>query len=158
MAEKEEEELDIKDISQNLEIDNVNINFSDLDSERPSSVSFSPAFNEALEELDETVDFSSTENVSKTVIESNTGYNDTMREVTTMGAALGLQPPSPHAADVNPRDADLMNQSSAAFPSEMETEKLPPNMGGATPRPSRGIQSLRATSANLKDSGKYGFA
>jgi len=154
--EKNEEQVDIKDISSSLSIENHNISFADLSTESPYVANFSPAFSEAIEELAETVDFSASDNISETVIKSNTGFNETMREIITANV-MGLQPPSPNVADITDREQALMRQGSPGFPSEMDTEKLPPNIAGAIPRASGGISSLRTASANIKDS-RYGFS
>ena len=154
--EKNEEQVDIKDIANSLSIENHNISFSDLSAETPYVADFSPAFSEAIEELSETVDFSASDKISETVIKSNTGYNETMREIITANV-MGLQPPSPNAADITYREQALMRQGSPGFPSEMDTEKLPPNIAGAIPRASGGISTLRTASANLKNS-RYGFS
>jgi|TARA_R110000824_G_scaffold30331_1_gene99947 hypothetical protein len=153
--EKNEEQVDIKDISSSLSIDHHNISFSDLSTESPHIADFSPAFSEAIEELAETVDFSASDNISETVIKSNTGFNETMREIITANV-MGLQPP-PNVADITYREEALLKQGSPGFPSEMDTEKLPPNIAGAIPRASGGISSLRTASANIKDS-RYGFS
>jgi len=154
--EKNENDVDIKDISSSLSIENHNISFSDLSTESPDVADFSPAFNETIEELDEAVNFSASDKISETVIQSNTGFNETMREVLTANA-MGLQPPSPNAADITSREQAFIREGTPGFPSEMETEKLPPNIAGAIPRASGGISTLRTSSANLKDS-RYGFA
>jgi uncharacterized FlaG/YvyC family protein len=154
--EKNQEQVDIKDIASSLSVENHNISFADLSTESPNVADFSPAFNETIEELDEAVDFSTSDKTAETVIDSNTSFNETMREIITANV-MGLQPPSPNAADITYREQALMRQGSPGFPSEMDTEKLPPNIAGAIPRASGGISSLRTASANLKDS-RYGFS
>jgi uncharacterized FlaG/YvyC family protein len=154
--EKNQEQVDIKDIASSLPVENHNISFADLSTESPNVADFSPAFNETIEELDEAVDFSTSDKTAETVIDSNTSFNETMREIITANV-MGLQPPSPNAADITYREQALMRQGSPGFPSEMDTEKLPPNIAGAIPRASGGISSLRTASANLKDS-RYGFS
>lgn len=97
--------------------------------------------------------------VDAAIIETNTTHSELQRKINLAQAAGIGQSSSEYPDDIRPRGHDLTTTIPAGFPNEMDTEKLPPNMGGAVPAPSRGIASLRSTSADIKSGGnRYGFS
>ena len=101
----------------------------------------------------------SAKTVDQVVINNNTKHHDIESELRVSAAAIGGQPVSETPNDVTSRSHELSTSIPAGFPNEMDTEKLPQNMSGATPPPSRGLSSLRSTSADIKSGGnRYGFS
>jgi len=101
----------------------------------------------------------SSKTVDQVIINNNTKHHDIESELRVSAAAIGGQPISQTPNDFRSRSPELSTTIPAGFPNEMDTEKLPPNMSGATPPPSRGLSSLRSTSADIKSGGnRYGFS
>ena len=156
--ENTQNEVNISDLAQSIEIGKTNLNFEDVMPDNFKPPAFSSLDQESLEDIEESFDTRSTEAVDTTIIKSITDHHEIQQHL-MMEALPGTQPSSAHAGDIKSREHDLFNSNAAGFPNEMDTEKLPPNMGGAIPRPSSALQNLKTTSADIKSAGnKYGYA
>ena len=153
-----ENQTNISDLAQSVEIGQTGLNFSDIIPDKFKPPSFSSLDQESLEAIEETVDTKSTEAVDATIIKSITDHTELQQRL-MIEALPGTQPSSPNAGDIQSREHDLFNSAAAGFPNEMDTEKLPPNMGGAIPRPSSALQRLKTAPSGIKSAGnQYGYA
>ena len=157
MEEDKKEDVDLKSISTGIEVDPI-VNFTDLLNDRENTIpNFSALSVEAIEDMDQFKNFElapSSKEVDKAVIATNQAAQDTR---ISMMSYKG-QPVSERGNDVPNRNAGLDNTIMGS-PAEMDTEELPANMGGATPRASSGKSNLRRGSSDIRTTGNpYGYA
>jgi len=113
---------------------------------------FSSLSAEALEDLESFTDFQPSAAVDMTVIKNN----KTNKELTS-NIPEG-QSVSEKGNDISFRQADLYETQTTGFPAEMDTEELPSNPGGATPRASTGVSNLRGSTDIRTKGNPYGYA
>ena len=148
---EDEKDVDIKDIASGLDVGEVS--FSEMVSDRSTSLpAFSSLSAEALEELAPFTDFQPSAAVDMAVIKNN----KTNKELTS--SIPEGQSVSEKGRDISFRQADLFEKQTTGFPSEMDTEELPSNPGGATPRASTGVSNLRGSTDIRTKGNPYGYA
>ena len=149
--EKNEKDVDIKNVASGLDVGEIS--FSEMMSDRSTPLPvFSSLSAEALEDLAPFTDFQPSSAVDMTVIENN----KTNKELTS--SIPEGQSVSEMGRDIEYRQADLFEKQSTGFPAEMDTEELPSNPGGATPRASTGVSNLRGSTDIRTKGNPYGYA
>ena len=153
MEENEEEDIDIKNLATGLDV-SPTMKFSDLLNDRQNVIpDFSSLSNEAIAEMEQFSDFQPSKAVDKAVISTNQASQDIK---ISMMSSEG-QPVSERGNDAPNRYAGLDN-TLMGTPAEMDTEELPADMGGATPRASKGISNLRGNVDIRTKGNPYGYA
>ena len=148
---EDEKDVDIKNVSSGLDVGEVS--FSQMMSDRSTPLPvFSSLSAEALEDLAPFTDFQPSAAVDMTVIKNN----KTNKELTS--SIPEGQSVSEKGRDISFRQADLFEKQTTGFPSEMDTEELPSNPGGATPRASTGVSNLRGSTDIRTKGNPYGYA
>ena len=148
---EDEKDVDIKNVASGLDVGEVS--FSQMMSDRSAPLPvFSSLSAEALEDLAPFTDFQPSAVADKTVIENN----KTNKELTS--SIPEGQSVSEKGRDISFRQADLFEKQTTGFPSEMDTEELPSNPGGATPRASTGVSNLRGSTDIRTKGNPYGYA
>lgn len=148
---EDEKDVDIKDIASGLDVGEVS--FSQMMSDRSTSLPvFSSLSAEALEDLAPFTDFQPSAAVDMTVIKNNKTNNELTSNIPE-GQSV-----SEMGRDIKFRQADLFEKQTTGFPSEMDTEELPSNPGGATPRASTGVSNLRGSTDIRTKGNPYGYA
>ena len=149
--EKNEKDVDIKNVASGLDV--AEVPFSEMVSDRSTPLpSFSSLSAEALEELEPFTNFQPSSAVDMTVIENNKTNKELISSIPE-GQSI-----SEKVGDAKFRQSDLFEKQSAGFPSEMDTEELPSNPGGATPRASTGGSNLRGSTDIRTKGNPYGYA
>jgi len=148
---EDEKDVDIKNVASGLDVGEVS--FSQMMSDRSTPLpEFSSLSAEALEDLAPFTDFQPSAAVDMTVIKNN----KTNKELTS--SIPEGQSVSEKGRDISFRQADLFEKQTTGFPSEMDTEELPSNPGGATPRASTGVSNLRGSTDIRTKGNPYGYA
>ena len=148
---EDEKDVDIKNVASSLDVGEVS--FSQMMSDRSTPLpEFSSLSAEALEDLAPFTDFQPSAAVDMTVIKNN----KTNKELTS--SIPEGQSVSEKGRDISFRQADLFEKQTTGFPSEMDTEELPSNPGGATPRASTGVSNLRGSTDIRTKGNPYGYA
>ena len=148
---EDEKDVDIKNVASGLDVGEVS--FSQMMSDRSAPLPvFSSLSAEALEDLAPFTDFQPSAAVDMTVIKNN----KTNKELTS--SIPEGQSVSEKGRDIKFRQADLFEKQTTGFPSEMDTEELPSNPGGATPRASTGVSNLRGSTDIRTKGNPYGYA
>ncbi len=152
---EEEEIVDLKSAAANLAIDPV-VSLSDLMSDRTPIVTpnFYSSLGPSLEE--ETLAYQpNIQDVSaleSSVISSNQAHQEIKVDM------MGGQPLSEYNDSTPVKDSDLFDVDSLGFPSEVDTEELPTEPGGTTPRASNGVSNLRGSNDLRTRGNPYGYA
>ncbi len=148
---EDEKDVDIKNVASGLDVGEVS--FSQMMSDRSTPLpEFSSLSAEALEDLAPFTDFQPSAAVDMTVIKNN----KTNKELTS--SIPEGQSVSEKGRDISFRQADLFEKQTTGFPSEIDTEELPSNPGGATPRASTGVSNLRGSTDIRTKGNPYGYA
>ncbi len=148
---EDEKDVDIKNVASSLDVGEVS--FSQMMSDRSTPLpEFSSLSAEALEDLAPFTDFQPSAAVDMTVIKNN----KTNKELTS--SIPEGQSVSEKGRDISFRQADLFEKQTTGFPSEIDTEELPSNPGGATPRASTGVSNLRGSTDIRTKGNPYGYA
>ena len=148
---EDENDVDIKAVASGLDV--AEIAFSEMMSDRSTPLpDFSSLSTEALEDLAPFTDFQPSAAVDMAVIKNN----KTNKELTS--SIPEGQSVSEKGRDIKFRQADLFEKQTTGFPSEMDTEELPSNPGGATPRASTGVSNLRGSTDIRTKGNPYGYA
>jgi hypothetical protein len=148
---EDEKDVDIKDITSGLDVGEVS--FSQMMSDRSTPLPvFSSLSAEALEDLAPFTDFQPSAAVDMAVIKNNKTNNELTSNIPE-GQSV-----SEKGRDISFRQADLFEKQTTGFPSEMDTEELPSNPGGATPRASTGVSNLRGSTDIRTKGNPYGYA
>ena len=153
MNEQEQnKDVDIKQVAENLNMSET-ITFSEVIGDRNIVPPFSSLSVEAIEDL-EVTDFKSTEAIDQAVINTN----QTAQQIKIDMMSQTGQKPSELGNDIKFRDQKLFDTTSQGFPTELDTEELPQDIGGATPRASGGVSRSRG-GTDLRTTGNpYGYA
>jgi hypothetical protein len=150
---KKEEEKDVDIEAAAASLDVAEVSFSEIYSDKSTGLpAFSSLSSEALEEIAPFTDFQPSAAVDMTVIKNN----QTNKELTS--SIPEGQSVSEKGRDISFRQADLFEKQSTGFPAEMDTEELPSNPGGATPRASTGVSNLRGSTDIRTKGNPYGYA
>ena len=148
---EDEKDVDIKNVASGLDVGEVS--FSQMMSDRSTPLpEFSSLSAEALEDLAPFTEFQPSAAVDMAVIKNN----KTNKELTS--SIPEGQSVSEKGRDISFRQADLFEKQTTGFPSEMDTEELPSNPGGATPRASTGVSNLRGSTDIRTKGNPYGYA
>ena len=148
---EDEKDVDIKAVASGLDV--AEIAFSEMMSDRSTPLpDFSSLSTEALEDLAPFTDFQPSAAVDMAVIKNN----KTNKELTS--SIPEGQSVSEKGRDISFRQADLFDKQTTGFPSEIDTEELPSNPGGATPRASTGVSNLRGSTDIRTKGNPYGYA
>jgi len=149
-----EENINISDAAGMLQIDDV-VSFSEVVSDRENIIpEFSSLSREAIEDMKDFNNFQPSAAVDKAVIDTN----QTAQKIKIDQIAASGQKPSELGNDVTFRDQELFDTTSTGFPTEVDTEELPSDIGGATPRASTGVSKSRG-GLDLRTTGNpYGYA
>ena len=148
---EDEKDVDIKNVASGLDVGEVS--FSQMMSDRSTPLpEFSSLSAEALEDLAPFTEFQPSAAVDMAVIKNN----KTNKELTS--SIPEGQSVSEKGRDISFRQADLFEKQTTGFPSEIDTEELPSNPGGATPRASMGVSNLRGTTDIRTKGNPYGYA
>ena len=149
-----EENINIRDAARMLQIDDV-VSFSEVVSDRENIIpEFSSLSREAIEDMEDFNNFQPSAAVDKAVIDTN----QTAQKIKIDQIAASGQKPSELGNDVTFRDQELFDTTSTGFPTEVDTEELPTDIGGTTPRASAGI-SKSSGGLDLRTTGNpYGYA
>lgn len=152
--EENTQNINIKDAASMLQMD-VMTSLSEVMSDRMNIIpEFSSLSIEAIEEMEDFNNFQPSVVVDKAVIDTNQAAQKI--KIDQM-SAVG-QKPSELGNDVKFRDQELFDTTTQGFPTEMDTEELPPDIGGVTPRASRGVSKSRG-GVDLRTTGNpYGYA
>jgi len=146
------EDVNIKALSSNLDVDPI-VSFSDIISGKSTSLpAFSSLSGEQLEDMAPFTDFQPSVSLDMAVIQNN----KTNKELTS--SVPEGQKPDALGKHLKDRQADLFETKTTGFPSEMDTEELPTNPGGATPRASKGVSNLRGSTDIRTKGNPYGYA
>ena len=149
-----EENINIGDAARMLQMDDV-VSFSEVVSDRENIIpDFSSLSREAIEDMEEFNNFQPSAAVDKAVIDTN----QTAQKIKIDQIAASGQKPSELGNEVTFRDQELFDTTSTGFPTEVDTEELPSDIGGATPRASIGVSKSRG-GVDLRTTGNpYGYA
>jgi len=148
---EDEKDVDIKNVASGMDVGEVS--FSEMMSDRSTPLPvFSSLSAEALEDLAPFTDFQPSAAVDMTVIKNN----KTNKELTS--SIPEGQSVSEKGRDISFRQADLFEKQTTGFPSEIDTEELPSNPGGTTPRASTGVSNLRGSTDIRTKGNPYGYA
>ena len=149
-----EENINIGDAARMLQMDDV-VSFSEVVSDRENIIpDFSSLSREAIEDMEEFNNFQPSAAVDKAVIDTN----QTAQKIKIDQIAASGQKPSELGNEVTFRDQELFDTTSTGFPTEVDTEELPSDIGGATPRASIGVSKSRG-GGDLRTTGNpYGYA
>lgn len=137
-----------------LQMDDV-VSFSEVVSDRENIIpDFSSLSREGIEDMEEFNNFQPSAAVDKAVIDTN----QTAQKIKIDQIAASGQKPSELGNEVTFRDQELFDTTSTGFPTEVDTEELPSDIGGATPRASIGVSKSRG-GVDLRTTGNpYGYA
>jgi hypothetical protein len=148
---EDEKDIDIKNVASGLNVGEIP--FSQMISDRSAPLpEFSSLSAEALEDLAPFTEFQPSAAVDMAVIKNN----KTNKELTS--SIPEGQSVSEKGRDISFRQADLFEKQTTGFPSEIDTEELPSNPGGATPRASTGVSNLRGSTDIRTKGNPYGYA
>ena len=149
-----EENVNIRDAARMLQMDDV-VSFSEVVSDRENIIpDFSSLSREGIEDMEEFNNFQPSSAVDKAVIDTN----QTAQKIKIDQIAASGQKPSELGNEVTFRDQELFDTTSTGFPTEVDTEELPSDIGGATPRASIGVSKSRG-GVDLRTTGNpYGYA
>ncbi len=149
-----EENINIGDAARMLQMDDV-VSFSEVVSDRENIIpDFSSLSREGIEDMEEFNNFQPSAAVDKAVIDTN----QTAQKIKIDQIAASGQKPSELGNEVTFRDQELFDTTSTGFPTEVDTEELPSDIGGATPRASIGVSKSRG-GVDLRTTGNpYGYA
>tara|TARA_R110001583_G_scaffold48520_4_gene151981 strand:- start:10 stop:471 length:462 start_codon:yes stop_codon:yes gene_type:complete len=152
--EENTQNINIKDAASMLQMDAMT-SFSEVVSDRKNTVpDFSSLSREGIEDMEEFNNFQPSAAVDKAVIDTNqTAQKIKIDQMSAVG-----QKPSELGNDIKFREQELFDTTTQGFPTEMDTEELPPDIGGVTPRASRGVSKSRG-GVDLRTTGNpYGYA
>ena len=148
---EDEKDVDIKNVASGMDVGEVS--FSEMMSDRSTPLPvFSSLSAEALEDLAPFTEFQPSAAVDMAVIKNN----KTNKELTS--SIPEGQSVSEKGRDISFRQADLFEKQTTGFPSEIDTEELPSNPGGTTPRASTGVSNLRGSTDIRTKGNPYGYA
>ena len=149
-----EENINIGDAARMLQMDDV-VSFSEVVSDRENIIpDFSSLSREGIEDMEEFNNFQPSAAVDKAVIDTN----QTAQKIKIDQIAASGQKPSELGNEVTFRDQELFDTTSTGFPTEVDTEELPSDIGGATPRASSSVSKSRGGSDLRTTGNPYGYA
>jgi len=147
--------IDLGNLSANLVVDPI-VSLSDLLNDRTPIVT--PKFYSSLgpslqeETLPYKPDIQAVSALESSAITSNQTHQGLISDL------MGGQPLSEYNDSTPVKDSELFDVDSLGFPSEVDTEELPTEPGGTTPRASNGVSNLRGSNDLRTRGNPYGYA